>query len=93
VDEGFLVRLHQALSRLGADVRCFELTCSDENLERRVASVERSRYGKVSSAERFRELRAAGAFPRFVAPPDAMTVDTSGMSVSQAVASVSKRLT
>ena len=88
LDATFLVRLVPALSRLGAEVHCMELSCSDAVLEQRVASVERSRFGKVCSAERFRELRSAGAFPRFSMPPGTVAIDTSGLSVSQAAASV-----
>ena len=88
VDANFLVRLVQALSRLGAEVHCMELSCGDAELEQRVASVERSRFGKVRSAERFRELRSAGAFPRFSIPPGTMAIDTSDLSVPQAAASV-----
>ena len=88
VDAAFLVRLVQALTRLGAEVRCIELSCNDAELERRVASVERTRYGKVGSAGRFRELRGAGAFPLFSMPPGTVAIDTSGLSVPQAAASV-----
>jgi hypothetical protein len=75
-----------------ADVCCIELTCDDEDLEHRVASAERAKFGKIQSAARYRELRAAGAFPRFSLPPGTITVDTSGLSVPQAVASVAASL-
>ena len=88
IDASFLVRLSQALSQLGAAARCVQLICSDEELERRVASAERAHFGKVHSVERFRELRAAGAFPLFSMPTGSITIDTSGLSVPQAVASV-----
>lgn len=92
VDASFLIRLHQALSELGAEVHCVEVICSEEELERRVASGDRSHFGKVHSVERFRDLRAAGAFPFFLMPPGSITVDTSGLSVPHAAASIVARI-
>jgi hypothetical protein len=88
VEASFLCRLVQALSGLGADVHCIELTCSDTELERRVVSADRASFGKVHTVERLRELRAADAFPSFAMPMGAITVDTSGLSVQQAAALV-----
>jgi hypothetical protein len=88
VDAGFLAGLVAKLSQEGAEVSCFELTCSLEDLEHRIGSVGRSTSGKVNSFERFRELDAAGAFPLFPKPPGTITVDTSGLSVEKAVVKV-----
>jgi hypothetical protein len=88
VAQDFLERLTLVLSQAGAEVRCIELTCGIEDLERRIGSVERSRFGKVSSFERFRKLHAVGAFPLFSMPPGTITVDTSGLSVEETVVKV-----
>ena len=88
LDAGFLTRFVVALSQAGADVFCIELTCRLSDLEHRVVSAERSHFGKVNSFERFRQLEANGAFPLFSTPPAAVSVDTSGMSVEEAVAAV-----
>ena len=92
LDANFLTRLVPLLSEAGASVCCIELTCGIEDLERRVGSVERSRFGKVSSVDGFRELSAAGAFPLFLAPRGAIAVDTSGLSVEESVAKVDAEL-
>ena len=63
VDATFLIRLVEVLSKLDAEVHCVELIGSDAELEQSVSSADRARFGKVQSMERFRELRAAGAFP------------------------------
>jgi hypothetical protein len=88
LDADFLARLVTELSQAGADVCCVELTCCRADLENRVASVERSRFGKVHSVDRFRQLDAAGAFPLFTMPRGTVFVDTSGMSIDDAVAAV-----
>jgi hypothetical protein len=92
IDATFLVRLCEALSQLGAGVRCVELSCAEEELDRRVASVERSRFGKIHSAEAFHQLRSAGAFPLFTTPAGTITIDTTGLSAPQAAAVVATRL-
>jgi len=92
VDAGFPGKLVAELSRLGAEVCCVELTCNDEDLDHRVASAGRGKFGKIQSAARFRELRTAGAFPLFALPPGTITVDTSGLSVPQAIALVAAKL-
>jgi hypothetical protein len=84
----FLVRLVSALSHLDARVCCIELVCSTAELEQRIASADRSQFGKVNSIERFRQLNSTGAFPRLTMPPEAITVDTSGLSVEESVAVV-----
>ncbi len=92
VDAHFLVRLVATLAELGAQVHCVELTCSTDELEARVASVGRAQFGKVHSVERFRELRAAGAFPLFSMPRGTLAIDTSELSVQQAVAAVDAKI-
>jgi hypothetical protein len=68
------------------------VTCNDEDLEHRITSAERGKFGKIQSVSRLRGLRAAGAFPPFALPPSALTVDTSGLSIPQAVALVAAKL-
>jgi hypothetical protein len=75
-----------ALSQLDARVCCIELICSTGELEQRIASADRSQFGKVNSIERFRQLNSTGAFPRLTMPPEAITVDTSGLSAEESVA-------
>ena len=88
LEANFLARLVPVLTEAGASVRCIELTCGIEELECRVASLERSAFGKVSSAQRFRELCVAGAFPPFSAPQSTIAIDTSGLSVEESVVKV-----
>ncbi|MET0885238.1 MAG: hypothetical protein ABWX92_02215 [Mycetocola sp.] len=88
LDANFLMQLVTVLTEAGASVHCIELTCGVDELECRVASIERSAFGKVSSADRFRELCKAGAFPAFTAPQGAIAIDTSGLSVKESVAKV-----
>ncbi len=88
VDAFFLRHVVQALSDLGAEVHCIELTCGDNELERRVESGDRAFFGKVHTVARLRELRAAGSFPPFELPASTIAVDTSGLSAKETAALV-----
>jgi hypothetical protein len=88
----FLITLVSQLSQLGARVHCIELTCSTGDLEQRVASAQRTRFGKISSVERLRQLKSSGAFPRFTMPPETISVDTTGLSEGEAVAVVDAKV-
>ena len=84
----FLVTLVSALSQMEARVCCVELICSVEELEERLISGDRSRFGKLNSVERFRQLDSVGAFPRLTMPPGTITIDTSGLSAEEATMNV-----
>jgi AAA domain len=84
----FLVTLVAALSEMGARVSCIELICGMSELEQRLASADRAHYGKIISVERFRQLSADGAFPRFTMPAETISLDMSGLSPGEAVAAV-----
>ncbi len=84
----FLITLVSELSKAGARVCCVELICGIGELEQRLASADRARFGKVAQVERFRQLYSSGAFPRLTMPPEAAIVDTSGLSAEAAVLAV-----
>jgi hypothetical protein len=85
---GFLATLVSELSGRSARVCCIELTCSIGELEQRLVSADRARFGKVNDVERFRQLHSNGEFPRLAMPPETLVVDTSGLSVEATVLAV-----
>ena len=84
----FLISIVSALRALGARVSCIELSCSAGELEQRLASADRARFGKVNSVERFRQLTGSGAFPPFTLPVDTILMDTSGLAPGEAAAAI-----
>jgi len=92
LDAEFLITLAVALSKLGAQVSCIGLGCSTAEHEQRLASPDRRRFGKIHSVARFRELNQAQAFPLFKSPADAILIDTTGLSPSEAAAAVDAEL-
>lgn len=84
----FLTTLVSELSQMDVRVHCVELRCSIDEQEQRLASAGRTRFGKLNSVERYRQLYLAGAFPRLKLPPGATFIDTSGMSVEATATAV-----
>jgi Holliday junction resolvasome RuvABC ATP-dependent DNA helicase subunit len=60
-----------------------ELSCAADELDRRMVEPERRRFGKLASAERYRELALAGAFVRPCLPLETMQLDTTALSVAE----------
>lgn len=77
VDPGFPERAESAIRRYGGEVVFVELTCSESEIERRVESQSRARYGKLQSLTRYRALRDSGAFAFPPLPAPALRIDTS----------------
>jgi hypothetical protein len=84
----FLLTLKAALSQLGASVSCIGLTCDSAEHEQRLANADRAHFGKVNSAERYRQLIQTDAFPPFELPADAIFIDTTALSPPDAAAAI-----
>ncbi len=69
-----------------------ELTCSPEELERRISDPSRQRFGKLNSLEQFRELLAAGAFIDPGIPAERLVVDTTELRATETAALIASRL-
>lgn len=76
----------------GGEVLFVELTCSIEELERRIEQPSRERFGKLNSVDTFRELKDAGAFVDPGIPKDRLVVDTTELSASDAAGLIVSRL-
>lgn len=57
-----------------------ELTCSTDEMERRLQDSSRAQYGKLRSLEQFQELRQAGAFEFANLPDSGASFDTTNHS-------------
>ena len=62
VRQRFISDVIEIIESGGGEVLFVELTCSVEELERRIAHPARQSFGKLNSVTRFRELKDAGAF-------------------------------
>ena len=76
VREGFVRDAVDGVETLGGRVIFIELTCSPDELERRIEDPSRTSYGKLHSLEHFRELKRAGAFEHAKLPDSGAVYDT-----------------
>lgn len=84
VSSTFIGNVREIVESGGGEVLFVELKCSPAELERRIAHPSRQRFGKLDSAERFRELSEAGAFADPGIPADRLSLDTTDLSAPEA---------
>jgi AAA domain len=92
VRSGFIEDTREVIESSGGEVLFVELRCSSEELERRIESPSRQRFGKLSSAGRFRELKVAGAFVDPGIPTGRLAMDTTELSASDAARLIVSKL-
>ncbi len=72
------------VERLGGEVVFIELTCPEEVIESRLSNADRKRWGKITDVERYRQLKADGAFQYRKMPTPRLTIDTSRVDPAEA---------
>ena len=75
VRERFVQDTLDVVSSAGGEVVFVELTCTEEELERRIEDASRKEFGKLASIEQYRSLKDAGAF-HFPRLPNGICLDT-----------------
>jgi shikimate kinase len=91
VRESFVSEAISAVEEGGGRVIFVELTCTPEDLDRRVEDASRAAFGKLRSKALFQELRASGVFDYPKLPAD-LTVDTSLLAPQEAARLIHQRL-
>lgn len=76
VRAGFIRETIDTVESEGGSVVFVELTCAPDELERRIESPSRSRFGKLRSLAQYRELQQAGAFAFPTLPDSGLSLDT-----------------
>ena len=84
VRDSFIANAQGIVESSGGEVLFVELTCSREELERRLTSASRQEFGKLNSLELFRELSAAGAFSDSGIPSPRFTLDITTLPANEA---------
>lgn len=80
----FPARVVAALAEHAGEVTFVELTCPESEIEGRIESKSRARYGKLRSLAEYRKLRDAGAFDYPELPEPALRLDTSSLRAREA---------
>jgi AAA domain len=82
VRERFIQDAIDVVEKENGKVVFVELTCAEQELERRMEDSSRKEFGKLASKELYRELRDSGAF-EFPRLPIGMAVDTTNRSAAE----------
>lgn len=88
----FVEKTRDVIESAGSEILFVELSCSTEELERRIEHPSRQRFGKLCSAMNFRELQASGAFGDPGIPKNRLVVDTTRLSASDSASLVASEL-
>ena len=75
VRDRFIQDTLDVVGKEGGQVIFVELTCSEDELERRIEDPSRNEFGKLSSVQQYRQLKDAGAFG-FTKLPNGISLDT-----------------
>lgn len=92
VRNSFVGKAQSIVESSGGAVLFVELTCSTEELERRLTNASRQEFGKLNSLALFRELSAAGAFNDSGIPSSRFTLDITTLSADEAAKLIVKEL-
>ena len=79
VRDRFIQDAIEVVEAAGGKVVFVELTCAENELERRMEDASRKEFGKLASIEQYRSLKASGAF-EFPKLPEGLSVDTTNRS-------------
>jgi adenylate kinase len=74
------------------EVLFVRLTCSPEELERRIADPSRKKFAKLNSVTQFRELQESGAFVDPGIPAAQLVVDTTQLPAVEAAELIASKL-
>jgi|SRR5882672_5762333 len=81
VRERFIQDTLAVVHSAGGEIIFVELTCAEDELERRLVDTSRQEFGKLASVEQYRSLKDAGAF-HFPKLPNGLSLDTTTNSAA-----------
>ena len=92
VRSNFIEDTVKVIESSGGEVLFVGLTCSREELERRIAHPSRQSFGKLNSVSKLHELEDAGAFLDPGIPSHGLVVDTTELSAQEAARQIVSQL-
>jgi hypothetical protein len=88
----FIENTVSTVSRAGGEVDFVELTCPVPELKRRMGSLSRHQYKKLTSVALFDELREEGVFEADYMPKPKLSIDTSLNQPARAALQIARAL-
>lgn len=92
VGDSFVGSAQSVVESSGGEVLFVELTCSREELERRLTNPSRQEFGKLTSLALFRQLSNAGAFKDLGIPSHRFVLDITAPAPNEAARLIVKEL-
>ena len=92
VTREFIPNLQRAMAAQGSEIEFVELTCEPDEIEKRITTGSRKDFGKLSSLEMYRELRAAGAFVNPGIPVGGLSIDVTTRKPLETATLIARRL-
>jgi adenylate kinase len=93
VQKSFIGNVRSVIEGNGhGEVLFVQLTCSPEELERRIADPSRKRFAKLNSVPQFRELQESGSFVDPGIPGAQLVVDTTELPAVEAAELIVSKL-
>jgi len=92
VQPGFIGRMLSTVAGAGGEVDFIELTCPLAELKRRMGSLSRLQYRKLTSVPLFEELHGEGSFESGDMPKATLSIDTSICTPARAALQIARTL-
>jgi adenylate kinase len=92
VSDSFIRNAQSVVESCGGQVLFVELTCSGEELERRLTDPSRQDFGKLTSLALFHELSDGGAFKDPEIPSACLVLDITALRPDEAAKLIAKEL-
>lgn len=92
VRDSFIPALQERIKGAGGRVHFVELTCTPDELYRRLVQPDRAKYAKLRTIAKYERFAAQGGFDRPVMPTPDHVVDTTQMSADEAAERIAEAL-
>ena len=92
VTDGFIPAFQKRVIAGMGTLHFIELQCSNAELERRIASEPRERFGKLRDVYKYRKLDQAGTFNRPAMPTPELVIDTTNQNPLESARAIAKHL-
>ena len=92
VTDNFIPALQKRVAAGGGTLHFIELKCSNEELEKRIQSEPRERFGKLRDVYKFRKLDEAGAFDKPMMPTPELVIDTTSQNPLESARMIARHL-
>jgi hypothetical protein len=92
VTDNFIPALQKRVASGGGTIHFIELKCSNAELEKRIQSEPRERFGKLRDVYKFRKLDEAGTFDKPKMPTPELVIDTTTQNPLESARAIARHL-